>query len=55
MNWPRNTRGQVKKKAGPPKLKPRAKSWKMVVRIDTNENPAANEANLPSLRCSCCS
>src|SRR5689334_4783040 len=55
MNWPRNTSGQVKKNAGPPKLKPSANSWKIVVRIETNENPAANEANLPSERCSCCS
>ena len=40
---PRNTIGQVQKKAGPPKAKPNAKSWKTVVRIETNENPAAKE------------
>ncbi|CPU01674.1 Uncharacterised protein [Mycobacteroides abscessus] len=44
--------GQVQKKAGPPKLNPNANSWKIVVRIETNEKPAAKEANLPRLRCS---
>ena len=43
MNWPTNTIGQVQKKAGPPKPKPKANSWKTVVRIETNEKPAANE------------
>jgi hypothetical protein len=27
-------------------------SWKTVVRIETNENPDANDANGPSPRCS---
>lgn len=54
MNWPANTTTHVQKKAGPPKPKPRPNSWKMVVRMETNEKPAAKEANLPRLRCSCC-
>lgn len=52
-NWPMNTAGQVQKNAGPPKLYPRPNNWKIVVRIETNEKPAANEANLPSERCNC--
>jgi hypothetical protein len=45
--------GQVQKKAGPPKENPRPNSWKIVVRMETNENPAANDAKVPSERCSC--
>src|SRR5882757_11347214 len=51
--WPANTIGQVQKKAGPPKPKPKLNNWKTVVRIETNEKPAANEPKLPTLRCSC--
>jgi hypothetical protein len=43
-NWPANTSGQVQKKAGPPNEKPKAKSWNTVVRIETNEKPAAKDA-----------
>ena len=38
------TAGQVQKKNGPAKLNPKPNSWKTVVRIETNENPAANDA-----------
>jgi hypothetical protein len=44
--------GQVQKKTGPAKEKPNPKSWKTVVRIETNENPAANDAKVPIDRCS---
>ena len=43
-SWPTKTIGQVQKNAAPPKAKPKANSWKTVVRIETKENPAANEA-----------
>ena len=44
MSWPRKTAGQVQKKTGPAKLNPKPKSWKTVVRMETKEKPAANEA-----------
>jgi hypothetical protein len=53
-NWPRKTAGQVQKNAAPPKPNPRKNSWKTVVRIETNEKPAANEAKDPTRRCSSC-
>ena len=40
---PPKTMGHVQKKDGPPKPKPKLNSWKTVVRIETNEKPAANE------------
>src|ERR1700716_1723690 len=51
---PANTSGQVQKNAAPPNENPNANSWKTVVRIETKENPAANEAYGPSRRRSCC-
>jgi hypothetical protein len=53
-SWPANTSGQVQKNAAPPRPNPRKKSWKTVVRIETNENPAAKEPNGPTLRWSSC-
>ena len=53
-SWPANTSGHVQKKAAPPNPKPRPKSWKTVVRIDTNENPAANDEKEPTPRRSSC-
>jgi hypothetical protein len=44
MSWPRNTIGQVQKNAAPPNEYPKPKNWKIVVRMETNENPAAKEA-----------
>jgi hypothetical protein len=44
QNWHRNTIGQVKKKAGPPRAKPSGKNANTVVRIETKENPDANAA-----------
>ena len=52
--WPANTIGHVQKNDAPPNEKPKKNSWNTVVRIETNENPAANEAYEPSARWSCC-
>src|SRR6202012_2827052 len=53
-SWPANTTGHVQKNAAPPKAKPRKNSWKTVVRMETEENRAANDAKLPTRRCGSC-
>jgi hypothetical protein len=53
-SWPAKTSGQVQKNAAPPRPKPSPNSWKTVVRIDTKENPAANDAKPPTPRRSSC-
>ncbi len=52
QNWQRNTIGQVKKNAGPPRAKPSGKKAKTVVRIETKEKPEAKAAYPPMPRCS---
>jgi len=44
ISWPAKTIGHVQKNAAPPNENPKKNSWKTVVRIETNEKPAAKEA-----------
>jgi hypothetical protein len=49
-NCPRKTSGQAQKNDAPPSANPSPKSWNTVVRIETNENPAAKDENVPTPR-----
>ncbi len=45
---PAKTSGHAQKNEAPPSPKPSPKSWNTVVRIETNEKPAAKDENEPT-------